>query len=43
MDDSAIICNEIVESYDEETNFYKKKVTCKTHNFSNLLNIIDSC
>ena len=34
MDDSAIVCNEIIESYDKETkaiprNFNQKKATCK--------------
>ena len=38
MDDSAIICNEIIESYDEDiktiaTNLNEKKATCKTRNF----------
>ena len=38
LDDSAITCDEIIESYDEETNtisanFNKKKVTYKTQNF----------
>ena len=45
MDDSAIICNEVIESYDEEinklktipTSFNEKKVTCKTQNFYILL------
>ena len=36
MDDSAIICDEVIKSYDEErktisTNFNEK--TCKTQNF----------
>ena len=30
MDDSAILWDEIIESYDEETNFNEKKATCKT-------------
>ena len=35
MDDSVIMCDEIIESYDEETktiptNFNEKKATCKT-------------
>ena len=30
MDDSAITFNEIIESYDEETNFNEKKAICKT-------------
>ena len=54
-DDSAIICDEIIESYDEETktipaNFHEKKVTLKTQNFLyftcifiNYYSIIDSC
>ena len=29
MDDSAITCDEIIESYDEETNIIEKKATCK--------------
>ena len=36
MDDSAIICDEVIKSYEEEiknspTNFNEKKVTYKTH------------
>ena len=31
MDDSTIICDEVIKSYDEETkNFDGKKITCKT-------------
>ena len=38
MNDSSIICNEVIKSYEEEikaisTNFNEKKVTCKTQNF----------
>ena len=33
MDDSMITFDEIIESYDEETNFNEKKITCKTQNF----------
>ena len=38
MDDSAIICDEVMKSYDEEiktipTNLNEKKVTCKTQFF----------
>ena len=38
MDDSVIICDEIIDSYNEETNVVstninKKNVTCKTKNF----------
>ena len=44
MDDSAIICEEVIDAdtNDEansyyKTNFNKKKATCKTQNFYNLL------
>ena len=42
MDDSAIACDEIIESYEEETktisiNFDEKKATCKRENFYILL------
>ena len=42
MRNSAIICDEVKESYDEETktiptNFNEKKATCKTQNFYILL------
>ena len=42
MDDSVIICNEVIKSYDEEirtvwTNFNEKKVTSKTQSFHILL------
>ena len=42
MDDSAITCDEAIESYDEEmkpipTNFNEKNITCKTQNFYFLL------
>ena len=42
MDDSLITCDEVIESYDEETktiltNFNKKKAICKTQNFCVLL------
>ena len=45
MDDSAIMCDEIIQSYEEneeatssnETNFNKNKGTCKTQNFCVLL------
>ena len=51
MDDSTITCDEIIESYDEETktiltNITEKKATCKAQNtciFSNCYRIIDSC
>ena len=37
MYDSAITCDEVIESYDEETNFHEKKATCKSKNFYILL------
>ena len=42
MDDSVIMCDEIIESYYEETktillSFNEKKATCKTQNFYILL------
>ena len=42
MDDSAITCDEVIESYDEETktiltNFNEKKATRKMQNFYILL------
>ena len=37
MDDSAITCDEIIESYNEETNSNEKKATCKTQIFYILL------
>ena len=37
MDDSVIICCEIIQSYEEATNFNEKKPTCKTQNFYILL------
>ena len=52
MDDSRIICDEVIKSYDEEiktipTNFNVKKVTSKflyfTYLFINYHYIIDSC
>ena len=48
MDDSAIMCDEIIESYTEETNFNEKKVACKTLLyfsciFINYYSIIASC
>ena len=40
MDDSAITCDEIIESYNEETNFNEKKAACKTQNLSVLLALL---
>ena len=45
VDDSTIIFNEVVKSYDEEikiipTNFNEKKVTCKTQSFYTLLALL---
>ena len=42
MDDSGIICDEVIESKDEEiktipTNFNEKNITCKAQNFYILL------
>ena len=42
MDDSAIICDEVMKSYDEEiktipTNFNEKHLTCKIQSFYILL------
>ena len=37
MDDSVIICDGVIESHIEETNFNEKKVTCKMQNFYILL------
>ena len=42
MDDSTIICDEVIKPYDEEIKtipiiFNEKKVTCKTQNFYVLL------
>ena len=42
MDDSVITCDEIIESYDEETkaipiNFHEKKATCTMQNLYILL------
>ena len=42
MDNSAIMCDETIESFDEETktiatNFNEMKATCKTQNFYILL------
>ena len=34
MDDLAIRCDEIIESYHEETNFNEKMAVCKTQNFN---------
>ena len=37
MDDSTIICDEVIKSYNEEINFNEKKAICKTQNFYILL------
>ena len=37
MDNSVIMCDEVIESYDEETNFNEKLATCKTQNYYILL------
>ena len=33
VDDSAITCDEVTESYDEEAKFNKNKAICKTPNY----------
>ena len=33
MDDSPIMCDEVIESCNEETNFNEKKATCKMQSF----------
>ena len=55
MDDSIITCDEVIDSYDEETkaiptNLHEKKATWKTQNsyillafFSNFYSILHSC
>ena len=45
MDNSAILCDEVIESYDEETkaiptNFNEKKATCKMQKFYILLALL---
>ena len=49
MDDSTIICDEVINSFDEQMNFNEKKGVCKTQNFyilfaffDNYYSIIDS-
>ena len=37
IDDAAIMCDEVIESYDKETNFDEKKATYKRKNFYILL------
>ena len=37
MDDSVIMCDEIIGSYNDETKFSEKRATCKTQNFYILL------
>ena len=37
IDDSAITCDEIIESYNEETNFNENKAICKMQKFYILL------
>ena len=54
LNDSTIICDEVIKSYKEEikiipTNFNEKKVTCKIRSFCILVtfiyyySVIDSC
>ena len=40
MDDLANMCDEIIESYAEETNFNEKEATYKMHNFYILLTFL---
>ena len=40
MDNSAIMCDEAIESYDEETNFNEKNITCRTQNLYILLALL---
>ena len=40
MDDSTIMCDEIIELYKEETNFNGRKAACKTQNFYILLTFL---
>ena len=45
MDDSAVMCDEVIESYDKETktvptNFNKKNITCRTQNCCLLLSFL---
>ena len=37
MDNSAILCDGVIESYNEDTNFNEKKATCKMKNLNILL------
>ena len=37
IDNSKVMCDEVVESYNEEKNFNEKKATCETQNFYILL------
>ena len=37
IDDSAIICDDVIKSYDEKINFDKIKAICKAMNFYILL------
>ena len=50
MDDSAIMCDEVIELYNEETNFTEKKSNLQNAKFRyftsiliNYYSIIDSC
>ena len=37
MDDSMIMSDKVIESYNDETDFNENKATCKTQNFYILL------
>ena len=37
LDDSALMCDEVIESYKEDTKTLIKNITCRTQNFNILL------
>ena len=40
MYNSAVMCNKVIGSFEEERNFNEKKATCKTKNFDILLEFL---
>ena len=40
MDESAILCDEVIESYEEATHFNETKAVCKKENFYVLLSFL---
>ena len=40
VDDSAIMCDEVIDSYKEKTNFNEKKAACKIQSFYILLGFL---